>query len=853
MRLSSLSLLLLFILAAAVAAPCRSHAAETFESGEADSVRRTAKGFTLNYSQGGDGWDVDVPRSSPAHARAWLAQWLVQRGNNTPFAYVWLVFNNKKLADLYAEALLETAEKRNDAYVLTCNFSGQGGLYPRRAELFISPANPLYEKAPEIIAAMKAADPRKQAVLVQFEKEMELLNYRIVDQQTAMSLPLEGANATPPDREQEAAMAAVGEFLKKYHAGYLVGKIGAKEFIAICDAEMAQKYTGKDPRHAARVLAARSQAYKDTGDMARAQADAEAAVAADAQNDDAHSALAQAYAGQGKYDKALESLEKAKAVTPVAQRKQRYEEQARAYRTVTSPQARALKGVWKVDPHKTLAGISDKKLRDHWQKKFKQHDTDSSILLLAFDPEEGLCKSARMTYHITGLSVQQDGRTIVVHCDNQKQGQFLTLDSDTELRRKITNDLYFHYKKFEEEPARFYKNWRIKGRGGSTGEMILFPLYDPPAWADKPGAPASETRPADPAPQSDAAPSGKSGGLARLNGVWHFDPEASVARYPKRETDLETASLVKISIDVSAKKLVVHTKHRDKPKESDLVVLFDDGNRVVIKNGERSDNVSFSIVNDDTIIVEEKDLGYVFTRKEPHADILARLNGEWSMDLAAMKERSPDFDLTGVEAGSMSVDAPGRTIGMTWRANGKSGNEPTKQFGVKSSESQFWVITIGYNEWRLEFLNDNALTMAPMAKPQNIFVFTRTIATPAGAQATTPAGTQTPATPADILPKLDGVWNLDVKASEEQSRNAPWGKLDEFSLSFDVQKKRFETTDAASGKRLFAGPFSLKTVGESVVLVRNAVETYCSFSDNDTLILSLVDEPQKRLVFTRAK
>ena len=201
MRFISISLLLLFVLAAAVATPQRSHAAETFESGEADSVRRTAKGFSLEYSVGGDGWTVAVPPSSPAHAKIWLAQWLVLRGKDISRAYVWLVFNNKKLTDLYAEALLETAEKKNDAYVLTCNFSGRGGINPRRAELFISPANPLYAKAEEIIAAMKAADPRKQAVLVQFEKDMELLNYRIVAEMTAMGLPVENPS---PDASRPA-------------------------------------------------------------------------------------------------------------------------------------------------------------------------------------------------------------------------------------------------------------------------------------------------------------------------------------------------------------------------------------------------------------------------------------------------------------------------------------------------------------------------------------------------------------------------------------------------------------------------------------------------------------------------
>ena len=189
---------------------------------------------------------------------------------------------------------------------------------------------------------------------------------------------------------------------------------------------------------------------------------------------------------------------------------------------------------------------------------------------------------------------------------------------------------------------------------------------------------------------------------------------------------------------------------------------------------------------------------------------------------------------------------------MAWRAKGKDGGEPAKQLSVKSSDPQSCIITIGFDEWRLEFLNDDTLIMAPVGDPQKTFVLARAAAS-ADTRTATSADTQKPSTPADMLPKLDGVWNLDVKASQEQSRNAPWAKLNAFSMSFDVRKKRFETIDTASGNRLFAGPFSLKSSGQSVILVRNAVETYCSFSDNDTLILSLIDEPQKRLGFTRVK
>ena len=728
MRLFSIPLLLLFILAAAVAAPHRSHAAETFESGEADSVRRTAKGFTLSYSRGGDGWDEDVPRSSPAHARVWLAQWLVQRGNNTPFAYVWLVFKNKKLADLYAEALLEKAEKKNGAYVLTCNFSGQGDLHPRRAELFISPANPLYKKAPEIIAAMKAADPGKQAVLVQFEKEMELLNYRIVAEQTAMGLPPEGANAAPPDPEQEAAMAAVGEFLKNYHAGYLVGKIGAKEFIAICDAEMAQKHTGKDPRHAARVLAARSQAYKDTGDMARAQADAEAAVAADAQNDDAHNALAQAYAGQGKYDKALESLEKAKAVTPVAQRKQRYEEQARAYRTLASPQARAVQGVWKVDPHRTLDSMDDK---DHWRRDFERNDTHPNALFIAFDLEKSICKrhSSNVTEKITGVTVQKDGKTVVIRCGHEKEDPLvLTPLGDSGLMltragRGWRQDWY--YKKIADNPARYYTNWKYTEHARS--DMFLTSDSPAPAWMDKRNMPTTpaETKPAAQPPQSNAAPSGKGGGLARLDGVWYFDPEASVARDPKHADSINSRSLVKVTVDVSAKKLAVHRRDRDNPTEVGFTVSSDDGSHVVLEVSEKADRMSFAFVDDSTVTVNIRDSDSVFTRKEPYADILSRFNGVWNCDLTATKKRSPEGDFGGVEALSISVDGPGKTYSTNIRADGKNSDKGGGRLVVKSSGPQSAVITMNGEDMRLEFLDNDTLVLIPVNKPQQAYVLRR--------------------------------------------------------------------------------------------------------------------------------
>lgn len=745
-------------------------------------------------------------------------------------------------------------------------------------------------------------------------------------------------------------------------------------------------------------------------------------------------------------------------------------------------QARILKGVWKVDPHKTLAGISDKRLRDHWQRKFKEYDTDAHFLMLAFDPEEGICKSATMSYAIGGISVLQDGRTIAVQCNRDKL--ILTPDSGTELRQKITNDLYFHYRKFEDDPARFYKNWRAKGQGRSAGEMFLFALYDPPAWMDKKNAPAAgnaksekleefkkavkelsspdimidpvkraanaprllaladkalagagndneykaeahlaksraffrmgnlpaskeeldkaaalgissphyymdraqvaremgnikeanefclraseapsplltreqcekyfthgatrspgelwrmfEEHPdaadkyrgyflhaegtltriqergapgkgaileflsddghgvlcrtadfsagspaeslrtgqrliingqftdyadgkvllttcwlmrvaGEPQPQKTASPAVQGNGLARLNGDWYFDPEASVARDPKHADSINSRSLVKITVDASAKKLAVHRRDHDEPTEVGFTVSSDDGSRVVLEVSEKADRMSFAFVDDSTVTMNIRDSDCVFTRKEPPADILSRFNGVWNCDLAETKKRSPEGDFGGLEAFSLSVDATEKTFRTTIRADGKNSDKEGARLVVKSSGPQSAVIRMSGEDMHLEFLDNDTLVLFPVAKPQQAFVFTRTAA-PAGAQTSAK-----PATPAEVLPRLDGVWNLDVKASEEQSRNASWGKLDAFSLSFDVQKKRFETTDTASGKRLFAGPFSLKAAGESVVLVRNAVETYCSFSDNDTLILSLVDEPQKRLVFTRAK
>ena len=694
-----------------------------------------------------------------------------------------------------------------------------------------------------------------------YQGEMELLNYRIVDEPTAMGLPPEGANAAPPDREQEAAMAAVGEFLKNYHAGYLVGKIGAKEFIAICDAEMARQHTGKDPRHAARVLAARSQAYKDTGDMARAQADAEAAVAADAQNDDAHSALAQAYAGQGRYDKALESLEKAKAVTSVAQRKQRYEEQARVYRALTSPQARAVQGVWKVDPHKTLDNMDD---QAQWRRNFERNDTHPNALFIAFDLEKSICKrlSSNVTDKITSVAVQEDGKTVVIRCGNEKEEPLiLTPLGDSELMltragRGWRQDWY--YKKIADNPARYYTNWKYTDHARS--DMFLTSDSPPPAWMDKRNMPAT------PAPQSSAAPSGKGGGLARLDGVWYFDLAASLARYPERADRIRETQLAKIAVDVSAKKLAFYENNSDTPKSTGgFSVSSDDGNRVVLGD------ISFFFENDNTVRLEN--LGYVFTRKKPQNAQsgtapsgkdggLARLNGVWHFDLAASITRYPERadSLKSDPLVKMVFDVPAKKLTVYM----KNDNEPKQgDFVVFSDDGNQVVLSDGKKDAGISFTFADDNTILAQERGRG-YVFTRkqppagaqTAAAPAGAQATTPAGAQTsakPATPADVLPRLDGVWNLDVKASEEQSQNASWGKLDAFSLSFDVQKKRFETTDTASGKRLFAGPFSLKAAGESVVLVRNAVETYCSFADNDTLILSLVDEPQKRLVFTRAK
>ena len=47
---------------------------------------------------------------------------------------------------------------------------------------------------------------------------------------------------------------------------------------------------------------------------------------------------------------------------------------------------------------------------------------------------------------------RSDGRTLLVRCNSDKL--LLTPDSDTELRQKIPATVYFHYRKFEDDPAR---------------------------------------------------------------------------------------------------------------------------------------------------------------------------------------------------------------------------------------------------------------------------------------------------------------------------------------------------------------------------------------------------------------
>ncbi len=706
MRFISIPLFLLFVLTAAAFAPLPARAAEGFDSGAATPAQKTANGFSFGFDLGGDEYTVDIPRDSPAYARFWLAEWLGRTGK-ADFSYVLIAANDGTLTDIYAEVVLEQAEKKLDEYLLTCNFTGIGSADPRRETLKISSANPLFAKAWDVITEMKAADPGKRAVLVQFEKEMELLAYRIVDQPTAMFLPPEAAPVGP-----------------------------------------------------------------------------------------------------------------------------------------SSPKlAKALKGVWKVDIPKTLAGIGDQRSRDHQKREFERYDSDACFLMLAYDLEDMICKDATMSYIVSGISVQPNGRTIVVDCDGAKQT--LTLDSPTELRA-IRGGEFWHYKKFEDDPARFYENWRVKEQGGSMATMLLFSRYDAPSGMNMQKVPAAQgTETVAPAPgtggglarlngvwrfnpeaslarfpanaerirkekvqkigfdastqkmtayaehddkpetlaflvfadngnevelafggtgsqdtlfatfvddnttmlrlggfyyvftreessapvaQSGAASPGKGGGLAKLNGVWYFDPEATVARDPANAELIRVEKLKKIGIDASAKKLAVYTDRSDKPDEIGFAVGSDDGNQVTLTLAKGDAKLSFSFVDDNAVALHDGRTTYVFTRtapRNPHAGFMEKFNGDWTLDIAATKKRSPDFDINDLEACDMRVDAAGGALTMIIRQGGKSPHTDKGVLAVKSSGPQSAEIKLGEYDWTVNFKDNNMLLMAPADKPQETFVFTR--------------------------------------------------------------------------------------------------------------------------------
>ena len=198
-----------------------------------------------------------------------------------------------------------------------------------------------------------------------------------------------------------------------------------------------------------------------------------------------------------------------------------------------------------------------------------------------------------------------------------------------------------------------------------------------------------------------------------------------MARDPKHADSINSRSLVKVTVDVSAKKLAVHRRDRDNPTEVGFTVSSDDGSHVVLEVSEKADRMSFAFVDDSTVTVNIRDSDSVFTRKEPYADILSRFNGVWNCDLTATKKRSPEGDFGGLEALSISVDGPGKTYSTNIRADGKNSDKGGGRLVVKSSGPQSAVITMNGEDMRLEFLDNDTLVLIPVNKPQQAYVLRR--------------------------------------------------------------------------------------------------------------------------------